>query len=44
VTIISINKSEINETLVTEIPIERIDGALNRFRFQVIENYYYYYY
>jgi hypothetical protein len=27
-------KSEINETLITEIPIEKIDGSSSRFRFQ----------
>ena len=27
-----------NETLVKQIPIERIDGTFNRFRFQVEHN------
>jgi len=34
-TITSINKLEYNETLLTEIPIERINGVFHRFRFQV---------
>jgi hypothetical protein len=34
---ITMKKVEKNETLLTEIPIERIDKSLNRFRFQVSE-------
>ncbi len=30
-----VKKSEKNETLITEIPIEKMDGSSNRFRFQV---------
>jgi len=29
---------KLNDTLVKQIPIERIDGTLNRFRFQVKNN------
>ena len=37
VTMTSMKKVEKNETLITEIPIERIDKSPNRFRFQVIQ-------
>jgi len=40
VTITSIIRPASNETLLTEIPIERIDGSSHRFRFQV-ENYFF---
>ena len=35
-----IKKSEANGALITEIPIEKIDGASNRFRFQVNHSFY----
>lgn len=35
----SLAKSKINETLLTAIPIEKIDGLSNRFRFQVYHSY-----
>lgn len=33
----SIKATQGNETLINEIPVERIDGKLHRFRFQVKE-------
>lgn len=36
VTLLSSKKLEKNETLINEIPMARIDGKVNRFRFQVI--------